>query len=70
MFLNNRYTSHKKIHVTDWLPTILRAADATSEVWQQFEDIDGIDQYEMLFQNGFEVRQRSKKHVFKMNNNY
>ena len=48
--------SSKKIHITDWLPTILTAVDAPQEVKDEFSDIDGIDQYEMLFNDGPEQR--------------
>ena len=45
------------MHVVDWLPTLLHAAEAPPEVLANFPNLDGIDQYDNLFGNGPEQRE-------------
>jgi len=44
-----RYVSNALFHVTDWLPTILSAVDASEDTKSIFADIDGINQYGYFF---------------------
>ena len=42
------YVSQALMHITDWFPTILRAAGAPEQFVNEL-GIDGIDQYDTFF---------------------
>ncbi len=39
-----RHVSNDLFHISDWLPTLLTAAGATSDMYPEIEDMDGVDQ--------------------------
>ncbi len=49
------YKSNKKVFVTDWVPTLLHAAGMAEEEINAL-GLDGVDQYDTLFNNGPEAR--------------
>ena len=44
------------LHISDWFPTILRMANFEDNF--AYDDIDGIDQYEALFEKKPELNPR------------
>ena len=53
---NYRRIHEKLVHITDWLPTILRIADIEQNPDE--DTLDGVDQYDSIFGDETEVNPR------------
>ena len=59
--ISNRYKKFRRIHeklvhITDWLPTILRIADIEQNPDE--DTLDGVDQYDSIFGDETELNPR------------
>ncbi len=51
-----RYEYTNMIHAVDWMPTLLRAAGVTSDMFPELAELDGVDQVPVRTNNYLQRR--------------